>query len=128
MRLALVTVVVPGYDAALAFFVGILGFVPVEDTDLGGDKRWVVVAPHPGAETCVLLARAVGDQACAVGDQAGGRVFLFLHTDDLAGDAARLAAAGVMFEGPPRRELYGTVVVFRDPFGNRWDLVEPSRA
>lgn len=124
MRLALVTLLVPDYEAGLRFFVAGLGFSLSEDNDLGGRKRWVVVAPDGGS--ALLLARAVGDQVRAIGDQAGGRVGLFLHTDDFSRDAARVAAAGGVFEEAPRREPYGTVAVFRDPFGNRWDLVEPG--
>lgn len=126
-RLALVALVVRDYDEALAFYVGKLGFDLVEDTDLGGGKRWVVVAP-PGSDGCrLLLARAVGpEQASRIGDQTGGRVFLFLNTDDLAADHARLTAQGVRFVRPPRREPYGTVAVFEDLYGNLWDLIEPA--
>ena len=96
-----------------------------EDTDLGGGKRWVVVAPEEG--TGLLLARADGaGQAARVGDQSGGRVFLFLQTDDFAADHARMSAAGVRFIEAPRREPYGTVAVFEDLYGNRWDLIEPA--
>ena len=128
LRLALVTVVVPEYDDAIGFFVGTLGFHLVEDTDVGAGKRWVVVSPRrPESEGCaLLLARAVSDrQAAAIGNQAGGRVSFFLHTDHIARDLARWEAAGVHFEEPTRQEPYGAVAVFRDPFGNRWDLIEP---
>lgn len=122
-RLALVSLIVPDYDAALAFFDAI-GFECREDTDLGGGKRWVRIAP-PGAETEILLARARGpQQEAAVGAQGGGRVWLFLETADFAADHARLVAAGAVFEEPPRDETYGRVAVWRDPWGNRWDLVE----
>jgi len=115
---------VPDYDAALAFMVGKLGFQVIEDTDLGAGKRWVRVG-HPGAQTDILLARAVGaDQQAAIGRQGGGRVWLFLETDDFRRDHTAYSAAGVQFEGPPRTEPYGTVAVFRDPFGNRWDLIQ----
>lgn len=124
MRLALIALLVPSYDAGLAFFVEGLGWDLHEDTDRGGGKRWVRVSP-PGAQTQFLLARAVGDQRETIGRQGGGRVWLFLHTDDFARDAARLTAAGAIFEEDPRHEPYGTVAVFRDPFGNRWDLIEP---
>ncbi len=124
LRLALVAVVVPDYDLALSFFVDTLGFELLEDTDMGGGKRWVRVAPE-GAETQFLLARAVGEQQeAAIGNQGGGRVWLFLQTDDFARDHARLHAAGVAFQEDPRHEPYGSVAVFEDPFGNRWDLIE----
>lgn len=122
--LAMVTIVVPDYEAGLAFFVGTLGFTLVEDTDLGAGKRWVVVSCGEGAS--LLLARAVDDvQAAAIGRQAGGRVGFFLHTADIAASEAMLRERGVMIEAPARRESYGAVLVFRDPFGNRWDLIEP---
>ena len=125
-RLALVALVVRDYDEAIAFYTGVMGFRLAEDTPLGGGKRWVVVEP-PGErpQTALLLARAANDfQASRVGDQTGGRVFLFLHTDDFARDHARLAAAGVRFVEGPRDEAYGRVAVFEDLYGNRWDLVE----
>lgn len=125
-RVALFSLLVPDYDAALAFFTAI-GFETREDTDLGSGKRWVRIAP-PGAETEILLARAVGErQEAAVGEQGGGRVWLFLETRDFAADQARLAAAGATFEAPPRDEPYGRVAVWRDPWGNRWDLIEFAR-
>lgn len=125
-HLAQVALLVRDYDEALAYFVGVLGFVVREDTPLGAGKRWVVVAP-PGAHgTALVLARAVGaEQRAAVGRQAGGRVFLFLHTDDFAREYARLTAAGVRFAERPREEPYGRVAVFEDLYGNRWDLLEP---
>jgi catechol 2,3-dioxygenase-like lactoylglutathione lyase family enzyme len=123
-RLSAVALLVDDYDAALAFMVGALGFALIEDTDLGAGKRWVRVG-HPGAQTDILLARAVGpDQEGAIGRQGGGRVWLFLETDDFAHDHATFVAAGVAFETPPRAEPYGTVAVFRDPWGNRWDLIQ----
>jgi len=125
--LAAIAILVPDYDAGIAFFVGGMGFDLIEDTPLGPAKRWVLVGPRDG-RTRLLLARADGArQVAAVGDQAGGRVFGFLHTDDFARDQARLAAAGAVFEEDGRVEAYGTVAVFRDPFGNRWDLIEPTR-
>lgn len=124
-RISALALVVPDYDAALAFYVGRLGFRLVEDIDQGR-KRWVTVAP-PGGGVRLLLARADGEeQARAIGHQAGGRVFLFLETDDFARDHAAMLAAGVTFEEAPRHEPYGTVAVWRDPFGNRWDLVQPA--
>ncbi|MBA2280299.1 MAG: VOC family protein [Acidimicrobiia bacterium] len=125
-RLATATLVVRDYDEALAFFVGALGFRVVADDDLGGGKRWVVVAPGDGEQAGLLLARADGPgQAARVGDQTGGRVAFFLHTDDFASDHARMVAAGVTFVEEPRHEPYGSVAVFQDLYGNRWDLVEP---
>ena len=125
-RIALSALVVPDYDAAIRFYVGLLGFALVEDTDLGNGKRWVVVAPFPGASG-LLLARAAGErQRASVGNQTGGRVAFILETDDFARDHASMRAAGVAFEEEPRSEPYGTVAVWRDPFGNRWDLIEPK--
>lgn len=122
-----IALVVPDYDRALDFYVGTLGFDVVEDTDLGQGRRWVLVAPPGSRETRLLLARADGGrQQAAIGNQSGGRVFLFLATDDFHRDHARLLAAGVTFEAPPREEAYGTVAVFTDPFGNRWDLIGPA--
>jgi len=127
VRLALVTVVVPDYDTAIAHYVDGLGFALVEDEPVGADKRWVVVAP-PGAGpegAGLLLARAATDeQRARVGDQTGGRVAFFLHVDDFAAAHERFAAAGARFLEPPRQEPYGTVAQFEDAFGNRWDLIE----
>jgi catechol 2,3-dioxygenase-like lactoylglutathione lyase family enzyme len=125
-RLSLTALLVRDYDEAIGFYVGKLGFDLVEDTDQGGGKRWVVVRP-PGSDAGLLLAKAVGDQAQRVGDQAGGRVFLFLETDDFGRDQGRMVAAGVRFLEGPRHEPYGTVAVFEDLYGNRWDLIEPAR-
>ena len=123
-HLALLSILVPDYDAGIAFFVGKMGLELLEDTDLGGGKRWVRVAPK-GAQTGFLLARAVGEQQiAAVGNQGGGRVWLFLQTDDFARDFALMRDNGIHFEEDPRHEPYGTVTVFNDPFGNRWDLIE----
>jgi catechol 2,3-dioxygenase-like lactoylglutathione lyase family enzyme len=124
--LGLVTLVVPDYDVAIGFYVGAAGFSLVEDTALGDGKRWVVVAPATGMGAALLLARAEGDsQAARVGDQTGGRVAFFLTTADIAADYARMRAGGVLFAEEPRDEPYGAVAVFVDPFGNRWDLIEP---
>jgi catechol 2,3-dioxygenase-like lactoylglutathione lyase family enzyme len=126
-HLAAVTLLVLAYDAAIGWFRDVLGFELVEDTPLGDGKRWVVVRPAGGAGTALLLAQADGDaQRSRVGDQAGGRVLLFLHTDDFARDHARYTAAGLRFLEAPRTEPYGTVAVFEDAFGNRWDLIEPA--
>jgi len=119
-------VVVREYDEALAFYSGVLGFDLIEDTPLGEEKRWVLVAP-PGsaAGTRLLLARAATpEQAERIGNQTGGRVFLFLHTDDFWRDYRALQSRGVHFLEEPRREAYGTVAVFEDLYGNRWDLLE----
>lgn len=122
-----VALLVADYDAAVAFYVNALGFELVEDTDLGGGKRWVVVAPPGGAGARLLLARAAdARQAARVGDQTGGRVFLFLQSGDFAGDHARMLAQGVRFLEAPRQEAYGTVAVFEDLYGNRWDLIQPE--
>jgi catechol 2,3-dioxygenase-like lactoylglutathione lyase family enzyme len=124
-HLGLVTLVVRDYDEAIAFYVGALGFELRADSPQGEGKRWVVVVP-PGGETGLLLARADGpEQEARVGDQTGGRVGLFLNTDDFARDHERMSAAGVDFVESPRHEPFGTVAVFRDLYGNRWDLIEP---
>ena len=123
-HLALVSLLVPSYQEGIDFFVDALGFTLLEDSDHGNGKRWVRVGSDSG-QTQFLLAQAVGDQRAAIGQQGGGRVWLFLHTDDFASDHAKLCAAGVTFEEDPRYEAYGTVAVFRDPWGNRWDLIEP---
>ena len=121
------TVLVRDYDEAIAWFTAALGFVLVEDTDLGGGKRWVLVAPDAGPGTCLLLARAsTPAQALRVGDQTGGRVALFLHTDDFARDHEKMRQRGVRFVEQPRVEAYGTVAVFEDLYGNRWDLLQPA--
>jgi catechol 2,3-dioxygenase-like lactoylglutathione lyase family enzyme len=125
VRIALVTLVVDDYDDAIAFYRDTLGFELVSDDQLGRGKRWVVVRP-PGTETGLLLARAVdARQRAHVGDQTGGRVAFFLTTDDFAREHARLLDAQVHFVETPRTEPYGTVAVFQDPYGNRWDLLEP---
>ena len=126
-RLALVTLVVNDYDEAIDYFVRVLGFKLREDTPMDGGKRWVVVSPESSGGPGLLLARAANDpQKQAVGRQTGGRVFLFLHTDDFERDYAVYKQRGVSFVEPPRQESYGRVVVFTDLYGNRWDLVEPQ--
>ena len=123
MQLASVSLIVPDYDVAIAFYCGQMGFELVADIDQGC-KRWVEVRPNGGGPSLVL-ARADGPvQEVAIGAQGAGRVWLFLQTDDFARDHARLLQAGVTFEEDPRDEIYGTVAVFRDLFGNRWDLIE----
>jgi catechol 2,3-dioxygenase-like lactoylglutathione lyase family enzyme len=126
-RIALMTLVVDDYDAAISWYTGKLGFALVEDTALEDGKRWVVVAPRGAAGGGLLLAKAVNErQRQAVGSQAGGRVFLFLHTDDFRRDYAAYKERGVTFVEDPRQEPYGTVAVFTDLYGNRWDLIEPK--
>jgi len=121
-----VTVVVRDYDEAIAFYVDAAGFALLEDSDQGEGRRWVRVAP-PGGGAALLLARAANPaELQRVGDQTGGRVSLFLETDDFTGDHARMSAAGVRFLEEPRREPYGTVAVWEDLYGNRWDLIEPQ--
>jgi catechol 2,3-dioxygenase-like lactoylglutathione lyase family enzyme len=125
-RIALVTLVVNDYDEAIAFYTGALGFDLVDDEPRPDGSRWVVVRPSGGDGSGLLLARAKDDaQRDRVGDQTGGRVGFFLHTEDFAGDYARMRAAGVTFLEEPRHETYGSVVVFQDLYGNRWDLLEP---
>ena len=120
-----VGVVVRDYDEAIAFYTGCLGFELIEDTPLADGKRWVLVAPRGRVGTALLLARAVDEeQQSRVGDQTGGRVFLFLHTDDFWRDYHSMEARGVTFAEEPREEAYGTVAVFRDLYGNRWDLLQ----
>jgi catechol 2,3-dioxygenase-like lactoylglutathione lyase family enzyme len=124
-RLGLVTYVAREYDEAIGFFVGKLGFMLVEDTDMGGGKRWVVVSAGEGAS--LLIARAEGDkQVASVGNQTGGRVGFFLQTDNFDRDFAEWTARGVKFHEQPRREVYGTVAVFEDVYGNTWDLIQPA--
>lgn len=119
-----VALLVREYDEAIAYFTRSLGFVLLEDTDLGGGKRWVVVAPPGAKEAGLLLARAVNDeQRNAIGRQGGGRVFLFLETDDFDRDFAAFTARGVNFLERPRDEEYGRVAVFADLYGNKWDLI-----
>ena len=127
-RIAQFTLVVREYDEAIAFYVGKLGFTLVEDTFIPEqDKRWVVVAPPGDAGARLLLARAATpEQDSRIGNQTGGRVFVFLHTDDFARDYAAYQARGVRFVRAPKREPYGTVAVFEDLYGNRWDLLQPD--
>ncbi|ALN65030.1 glyoxalase/Bleomycin resistance /Dioxygenase superfamily protein [Lysobacter antibioticus] len=120
-----IALVVADYDEAIAYYTQALGFVLLEDIDQGGGKRWVRVAPADGAQTALLLARAVGEeQASRIGNQTGGRVGFFLHTDDFRRDHAAMLGRGVRFMETPRVETYGTVAVFEDLYGNRWDLLE----
>ena len=124
-HIAMIAVVVRDYDEAIAWYRDALGFELLEDDDRGHGKRWVRIAPAGNAQFSLLLARAVtADQERAIGNQHGGRVGFFLHTDDFERDHARLSAAGAQFDETPRRETYGNVVVFRDLYGNRWDLIQ----
>jgi catechol 2,3-dioxygenase-like lactoylglutathione lyase family enzyme len=124
-HLALVAIVVPDYDEAIDYYTQALGFTLVEDEPREAGKRWVVVAPSRERGAMLLLARAATpEQLSRVGNQTGGRVFLFMHTDDFDGDYARYKEAGVDFTEAPRNESYGRVVVFRDRYGNKWDLIE----
>ena len=127
--LALVSLVVRDYDEALAFFVDVLGFEKVEDSEVSGEsKRWVVVRPSPGRVGLLLARAATPEQKERIGNQTGGRVFLFLHTDDLDRDYAAYRARGVEFVREPKDMPFGRVAVFRDLYGNLWDLVQPSQA
>ncbi len=126
-RLGAVSLLVHDYDEAIGFYVGKLDFDLTSDTDMGVGKRWVTVTPR-GGQAALLLAKATTpEQAARVGDQAGGRVWLFLETDDFARDHAAWTAAGVTFREAPRQEPYGVVAVFEDLYGNAWDLIEPAR-
>lgn len=124
MKIAKLALLVRDHDEAIDWFTRCLGFALIDNADMDGGKRWVVVQPPGGTGAALLLARAVGDQAEAVGKQGGGRVFLFLETADFDGDYARMLAAGVKFSETPRVEAYGKVAVFEDLYGNRWDLLE----
>jgi catechol 2,3-dioxygenase-like lactoylglutathione lyase family enzyme len=127
-RIAMLTLVVRDYDEAIEYYTRALGFELLEDSPRETGKRWVRVAP-PGSSFALLLARAATpEQQRAVGNQAGGRVFLFMHTDDFRADYGRMKSAGVRFLEEPRHEPYGTVVVFQDLYGNKWDLIEPRSA
>ena len=127
--LGAISLLVRDYDEAIAWFTGVLGFSLVQDTKLSDTKRWVLVAPGAGPGAQLLLARAATpqQQAC-IGQQAGGRVWLFLHTDDFWADHEAMTSRGVHFVEAPRREAYGWVVVFEDLCGNRWDLLEQARS
>ena len=126
--LGLVSLVVRDYDEAISFYVEKLGFTLVEDTyQPAQDKRWVVVSPPGARESAILLARATNEaQLSRVGDQTGGRVFLFLYTDDFSRDFNAFKSRGVLFIREPKTESYGTVAVFQDVHGNQWDLIQPT--
>jgi catechol 2,3-dioxygenase-like lactoylglutathione lyase family enzyme len=123
-----IALLVRDYDEAISYFIEKLGFAVAEDTDLGGGKRWVLVAPLGSVETRLVLVKAVSaNQLPCIGNQTGGRVFLFLHTDDFWRDYEAYCSRGVVFREDPREEQYGIVAVFEDLYGNRWDLIELKR-
>ena len=126
-KIATVALVVAGYDEAIEWYVKKLGFALFDDVDLGGGKRWVTVGPADGGMRLLLAEAADESQRARIGDQTGGRVFLFLETDDFSRDHAAMCATGVDFREAPRHEAYGTVAVFADLYGNLWDLIEPKR-
>lgn len=123
MKLAYSALLVPDYDEGIAFYCGAMGFRVVEDNDLGDGKRWVVIEGDGGGALLLAKAKKPAELA-SVGNQFGGRVGLFAHTEDFTASSAAIAAAGGQFEEEPRHEPYGTVAVFRDPWGNRWDLIQ----
>jgi catechol 2,3-dioxygenase-like lactoylglutathione lyase family enzyme len=126
-RLAAVTILVPTYDEGLAFFRDVLGFAVLEDTQLGSDKRWVVVAAsQPAGATLVLAVPSDKRQRARLGDQTGGRVAFFLHTSDFRSDYETMRSRGVRFLEAPRSEPYGLVAIFFDPWGGKWDLLQPA--
>ncbi|MGN2251068.1 VOC family protein [Frateuria sp. GZRe14] len=128
MHLGAIALLVRDYDEAIAYFTDCLGFTLIEDVPQGGGKRWVIVAPPGSSETRLLLAKAVdARQSQAVGNQSGGRAFLFLETRDFQATYEAMRTKGVRFCEAPREEAYATVVVFEDLYGNRWDLLQPRR-
>ncbi|MFI0843978.1 VOC family protein [Mesorhizobium sp. IMUNJ 23232] len=126
-KIATVALVVAGYDEAIAWYTQKLGFTLFDNVDFGGGKRWVTVGPENGGMRLLLAEAADENQRTRVGDQTGGRVFLFLETDDFSRDHAAMLAAGVNFCEAPRHEAYGTVAVFADLYGNLWDLIQPKQ-
>jgi catechol 2,3-dioxygenase-like lactoylglutathione lyase family enzyme len=128
-HIAHIALVVRDYDEAIQFYTGKLHFTLVEDTVLSDTKRWVMVAPKGSNECCLLLAKAANtEQETRIGDQTGGRVFLFLYTDDFWADYKTMIKEGVEFVREPKVETYGTVAVFKDLYGNLWDLLEPVKS
>ncbi|HEY2720395.1 MAG TPA: VOC family protein [Chitinophagaceae bacterium] len=122
-----ITLVVDDYDEAIEFYTGKLHFTLIEDTVLSETKRWVLISPGKSKDCCLLLAKAANrEQKSRVGDQTGGRVFLFLYTDDFWRDYNNMCRDGIQFVREPKVELYGTVAVFSDLYGNLWDLIEPK--
>lgn len=127
-HIAQLALLVDDYDRAIVWYTEMLGFALIEDTRLSDTKRWVLLAPKGSSGFRILLARAASpEQIAAVGNQSGGRVFLFLHTDDFAGDHAAMVSKGVEFVRAPEQQAWGMVAVFRDLYGNLWDLVQPDR-
>jgi catechol 2,3-dioxygenase-like lactoylglutathione lyase family enzyme len=127
-KIATVAIVVRDYDEATAYYTGVLGFKLIEDTPLSFAKRWVVVGPEGGGTQLLLAKAASPEQASCIGNQTGGRVAFFLHTDDFRRDYEQMKARGVKFVRQVSKEPYGTVVVFEDLYGNKWDLIEPKNA
>lgn len=126
-KIANVTIVVKDYDEAIQFYTQKLGFELLQDVQLNADKRWVLVAPLHSKGLALLLAKAVNErQVKSIGNQTGGRVSFFLHTDDFWRDYKNMTTNGVVFRDKPREEVYGTVTVFEDLYGNLWDLLEPK--
>ena len=126
-RIANITLLVKDYDEAIQFYTEKLDFKLLEDTMLGEGKRWVRVAPPGATETCLLLAKAANEeQVSAIGNQSGGRVFLFLFTDDIKRDYQKMVSGGVEFVREPKKEVYGTVAVFKDLYGNLWDFIQSN--
>ncbi|MCG8466542.1 MAG: VOC family protein [Xanthomonadales bacterium] len=124
-HIATITLLVDDYDQAITYYCQVLGFTLLEDTQLSDNKRWVRVAPHADNQTALVLAKAnTQEQLDSLGNQAGGRVLLLLQTDDFQRDYQRMQAAGVTFTEAPRDESYGTVAVFKDWYGNLWDLIQ----
>ena len=123
MEFAMTTIVVDGYDRAIDYYTNILGFTLTEDTVLSPDKRWVTVRPGTQGASILLAKAATGEQSSRIGNQTGGRVGFFLHTDTFDADYARMKAAGVVFIDQPRTEDYGKVIVFVDLYGNKWDFI-----
>ncbi len=126
-NIAHITLVVKDYDEAIAFYTQKLAFTLLQDEKLSDSKRWVLVGPSGPNNCCLLLAKAANEnQLQAIGNQTGGRVFLFLYTDDFWKDYHRMVEQGIIFTRPPKKEVYGTVAVFEDLYGNLWDLIEPA--
>lgn len=126
-RIAHIALVVKDYDEAIEFYKEKLDFKLIEDTWINAEKRWVLMAPPGANECCLLLAKAANEkQAAAIGNQTGGRVFLFLFTDDFWRDYNNMVAKNVQFVRPPKQEQYGLVAVFEDLYGNQWDLLQPA--
>jgi len=126
MKLAHIALIVRDYDEAITWYCNVLGFELIEDTKISSTKRWVLVSPGKGGANLLLAKAASGNQSARVGDQTGGRVFLFLNTDNFDTDHQRMNKSGVKFLEEPRSEAYGQVVVFEDLYGNKWDLIEAN--